>query len=93
MGDLTAAALPLARNQAACLPPEMGSEQGDREAPAGGPRQEILRGLQGAAAGQAAAGEDTGGEGEDEASCSARVEFCPVRTPVLRSGRSVLQVQ
>lgn len=93
MGGLTAAALPLARNQAARLPPEMGSEQGDREAPADGPRQEILRGLQGAAAGQTAAGQDTGGEGEDEGACSAGVEFCPVRTPVLRAGSSMLQVQ
>lgn len=83
----------LARNQAANLPPEMGSEQGDREEAAGGPGQEILRGLQAPAPGQAAAGQDTGGEGEDEGPCSARVEFLPVRTPVLRSVSSVLQVQ
>lgn len=64
----------------------MGSEQGDREEAAAGPGQEILRGLQAPAPGQAAAGQDTGGEGEDEGPCSARVEFFPVRTPVLRSG-------
>lgn len=29
----------------------------------------------------------------DEGSCSAGVEFFPVRTPVLRAGSSVLQVQ
>lgn len=71
----------------------MGSEQGDREAAAGGPGQEILRGLQGPAPRQDDAGEDTGGEGEDKGSCSASVQFFPVWTPVLRSGSSILQVQ